>query len=122
MSKKGMKLGYGNYSHIDSALESEKIDARDIVITDDTSELLYIRDDLSKQLIRPRVQRFPNILTAINELNSAADTYAGAIVMVLNGSGEYEPYIVQNGTEGYELQPFPSITIGGGSGLVWEQF
>ena len=39
MAKEAMKFGYGNLSNIDSAIESGKIDERDLVLTKDTSEL-----------------------------------------------------------------------------------
>lgn len=114
----GAKLGYGSVNNIDSALSTKKIDARDLVITNDTSEFIFIRDDLSKQVVRPRIQRFPNILSAINGLNASTDTYAGAVVMIMGDSGKYEPYIVQNGTDGFEVQPFGTQTIG----LDWVRF
>lgn len=120
MSKRGMKLGYGNYNNIERAINKGLIDERDIVITDDTSELVYIRDDLTRQLVRPRVRRFQNISAAIIELNSTSDTYAGDVVMILNESGEYEPYIVQSDGDGFEVQPFPSVQ--NGSSIKWVEF
>ena len=48
------KLGYGNAANLDTAITNGKIDGKDIVITKDTSEFYYIRDDKTKQAIRPR--------------------------------------------------------------------
>jgi len=69
-----------------------------LVITKDTSEFIYIRDDLSRQVIRPRLRCFDDVFTAINELNKSQDTYAGQFVCIKNEQGDYEPYMVQQGT------------------------
>lgn len=52
------KLGYGNSTDVDSAIENGVIDGKDLVITKDTSEFIYIRDDKTKQIIRPRERLF----------------------------------------------------------------
>lgn len=54
------KLGYGNAENLDTAITNGIIDEKDLVITKDTSEFYYIRDDKSKQAIRP----VPVFLTA----------------------------------------------------------
>ena len=43
------KLGYGNAENLDTAITNGIIDEKDLVITKDTSEFYYIRDDKSKQ-------------------------------------------------------------------------
>lgn len=110
------KLGYGKYDRVNKAVDSGTLDARDLVITRDTSEFIYIRDDLSQQVIRPRLRCFDDIFTALTELNNSADTYAGQFVCIKNENGDYEPYMVQQGTSNFEVQPMvqsqvPATTI-----------
>ena len=42
MANKYSKLGYGNAGDVAAAIESGKIDGKDLVVTKDTSELYYI--------------------------------------------------------------------------------
>ena len=104
-NEESAKLGYGKYDRVNKAVDSGTLDARDLVITRDTSEFIYIRDDLSQQVIRPRLRCFDDVFTALNELNNSADTYAGQFVCIKNESGDYEPYVVQQGTSVFEVQP-----------------
>lgn len=121
ISEESAKLGYGKYDRVNTAVDSGTLDARDLVITRDTSEFIYIRDDLSQQVIRPRLRCFDNLLTALSELNSSGDTYAGQFICIKNDGGEYEPYIVQQGTSTFEVQPLitsqtPTV------GISWVRF
>ena len=89
------KLGYGDSANLDAAIKNGVIDGKDIVITKDTSELYYIRDDKTKQAVRPRVQVFDSETEANKELNSDTSTYAGQTVMIKDSSGKYIPWVVQ---------------------------
>ena len=40
------KLGYGRAGDVESAIALGLIDGKDIIITKDTSEFMYVRDDL----------------------------------------------------------------------------
>lgn len=104
-TEESAKLGYGNYERVNTAVNDGKLDARDLIITKDTSEFIYIRDDLSRQVIRPRLRCFDDVFTAINELNKSPDTYAGQFVCIKNEAGDYEPYMVQKGTSIFEVRP-----------------
>lgn len=116
MASKYSKLGYGNYENIDSAVEAGTLNSKDIVITKDTSELIYIKDDNSKQKIKSRVSTYDSEDDAITQLNEQADTYAGQPVAIKNNVGEYEAYVVQQGEEGFMVSPVA------GSGFVWQEF
>ena len=48
MADTAMKFGYGNKENLDTAIENGTIDERDLVLTKDTSELYYIKDDNTK--------------------------------------------------------------------------
>lgn len=115
------KLGYGNYDNIDAAISEGKLNGKDIVITKDTSELVYLRDDNTKQVIRGRVARFASEALALDALNAAADTYAGQIVMILS-DGKYIPYIVQDDAEnpGKYLVEQSVSTVN--TGFIWQEF
>ena len=115
------KLGYGNYDNIDSAIAQGKLNGKDSVITKDTSELVYLRDDNTKQVIRGRVARFASEALALDALNAAADTYAGQIVMILDES-KYVPYVVQDDAEnpGKYIVEKSMSTVS--TGFVWQEF
>lgn len=115
------KLGYGNYGNIDNALSTGVLDERDIVITKDTSEFIYIRDDKTKQVIRSRIQTFDSEDVAITSLNKATDTYAGQPVAIKDSNGKYMLYTVQNGESGYIVEKVATVSSSG-TGFVWTEF
>lgn len=115
------KLGYGNSTALDAAISSGKIDGKDIVVTKDTSELIYIRDDKTKQVIRSRNMMFDSSDEAaqlLNQENSGA--YAGQIVMVKDENEKYDPYIVQKDadTDKFIVEAFSAAS----TGFVWQEF
>lgn len=113
------KLGYGNLGNIDSAIEAGKLDGKDLVITKDTSELIYIRDDNTKQFIRSKRLLFDTVDAAVTALNAATDTYAGQDVGIKDADGKYRAYTVQNGTTGFTVEPVMDTTM---TGFVWQEF
>ena len=115
------KLGYGNYNNIDAAISEGKLNGKDIVITKDTSELVYLRDDNTKQVIRGRVARFASEALALDALNAAADTYAGQIVMILS-DGKYVPYIVQDDAENPGKYLVEQTVSTMNTGFIWQEF
>lgn len=120
MAQSSAKLGYGKNENIDKAIANHVIDENDIVITEDTSELVYIKDDRTKQYIRPRNKTFESIVDAVENLNASADTYAGQTVMIKNTDGKYNIYTVQVAPDGaWEVDPLPTAT---GTGLTWVRF
>lgn len=113
------KLGYGNSTDVDSAIENGVIDGKDLVITKDTSEFIYIRDDKTKQIIRPRERLFDTENAALVTLNTDSDTYAVQTVKILGANGKYLPYIVQKSSTGkFIIEPFAAET----TGFVWQEF
>nr|DAM79818.1 MAG TPA: hypothetical protein [Caudoviricetes sp.] len=115
-----MKFGYGNANNIDTAVESGTLDERDLVLTKDTSELIYIKDDKTQQKIRPRVRTFTSTEDAVTELNKSSDTYAGQPISIKNSAdGKYYPYTVQQGASSFVIEPVISNT---GSGFTWTEF
>lgn len=113
------KLGYGNLANLDTAITDGKIDGKDIVITKDTSELFYIRDDKTKQAIHPRDALYSNVSAAETDLNKNGDTYAGQTVMIRDNEGKYQPYVVQDKQDGgFQVEAFG----GASSGFVWQEF
>ena len=115
------KLGYGNYDNIDAAISEGKLNGKDIVITKHTSELVYLRDDNTKQVIRGRVARFASEELALDALNAAADTYAGQSVMILS-DGKYVPYIVQDDAENPGKYLVEQSVSTMNTGFIWQEF
>lgn len=113
------KLGYGNLVNLDTAITDGKIDGKDIVITKDTSEFFYIRDDKTKQAIRPRPALYSTVTAAETDLNKNGDTFAGQTVMIRDEDGKYQAYIVQDKQDG----GFQVEALGGANdGFVWQEF
>lgn len=115
------KLGRGEFNHIDTAVQSGILDGKDIVITSDTSELVYIREDKTKQVIRGRIALFDSESDAVAALNAAADTYAGQPVSIRDSDGKYKPYTVQNGETGFIVEAVSGMTSIV-TGFVWQEF
>lgn len=99
------KVGHGNYSDIDNAIEQGILDGRDLIVTKDTSELVYIKDDNTKQIIQARLKRFGTKEEALEKLNSASDTYDGQPVAIKNDSNCYQLYLVLNDGEKFIVNP-----------------
>lgn len=119
MANKYSKLGYGNAGDVAAAIESGKIDGRDLVVTKDTSELYYIKDDKSVQKIQTRTHRFNSPGEAIAALNKSSDTYAGQTVMIRDENGKYQPYTVQTSSDAsFIVEP----TVIASTGFVWQEF
>lgn len=114
------KLGYGDYNNIDGAVEAGTLNGKDIVITKDTSEFIYIRDDNTKQAIRPRVLTFDFVTEANAALNAEQSTYAGQLIMIKDQNGKYQPYTVQKNAAG-EFTAEPSVVVSH-TGLEWTTF
>ena len=93
---------------IDAAIALGLIDERDMIITKDTSELKYVRDDLSVQTIRPRNLMFNTVSEANKALNNSEDSYAGQTVMIKDNKGKYAPWVVQQSasTGRFLVEPF----------------
>lgn len=115
------KLGYGEFGKIDTAVEQGILDGKDIVITKDTSEFIYIRDDKTKQIIRSRVPTFDTEAEAVSALNAASDTYAGQPVAIKGSDGKYKPYTVQHGESGFIVEAVAGMT-NTTSGFLWQEF
>lgn len=114
------KLGYGDSTNLDTAIENGVIDGRDIVITKDTSELYYIRDDKTKQVVRTRTLVFDSEEAANTALNKDPATYAGQSVMIKDSTGKYAPWVVQKVSDSDEFKIEALSTAS--NGFVWCEF
>lgn len=120
MSDNSLKFDYGNLENIDTAISSGIIDERDLVLTKDTSELFYIKDDKTKQAIRPRILRYGSVDEALTDINKNSDTYAGQPIVIKSAStGKYSPYTVQQGTSSFTIEPIVTTVSGG---MTWTEF
>lgn len=75
MAYKYSKLGYGNAKDVEAAIALGLIDGKDLIITKDTSEFIYVRDDLSIQKVAPRTLCFDSIPAANEAINQNDATY-----------------------------------------------
>lgn len=120
MAQNGAKLGYGKASNIDTAIKNKVLDVHDLVITSDTSEFMYVKDDSTTQTVRTRNRCFDSIVEATESLNASTDTYAGQIVMVKNSDSEYDIYTVQQDSSGtWSVKALPTSTS---TGIPWVMF
>lgn len=117
-----MKFGYGDASKVDNAVTEGTIDEKDLVLTKDTSELIYIKSDKTKQFVRPRVLVFESESDAITQLNQNSDTYAGQPIAIKGMSDDkYYPYTVQQDEDSFTVEPVTN-TVVSGSGMIWTEF
>lgn len=120
MAQNGAKLGYGKASNIDTAIKNKVLDVHDLVITSDTSEFMYVKDDSTTQTVRSRNRCFDSIVDATEALNASTDTYAGQIVMIKDSDDEYEIYTVQQNAAGtWEVKALPTTSS---TGIPWVMF
>lgn len=121
MADTAMKFGYGNSADIDTAITNGVLDEKDLVLTKDTSELVYIRDDKTKQPIRPRILCFDSKEQAIEELNKNSDTYAGQPISIKDASdGKYYSYTVQEDSSSFTVEPIAATVSD--PGMKWVEF
>ena len=120
MPNASMKFGYGNKENISTAIENGTIDEKDLVLTKDTSELFYVKDDKTTQVVRPRLRCFESLDEAVTEVNKSADTYAGQPVSVKSAvDGKYYTYMVQQGSSAFTVEPVVTTVSGG---MTWTEF
>ena len=114
------KLGYGDAEDVEAAIALGLIDGKDMVITKDTSELMYVRDDLTVQKIRPRDLVFDTGTEANQTFNANSDSYVGQTVMIKNENGKYAPWTVQKSasTERLFVEPLQVSS----TQFVWQEF
>lgn len=96
------------------------IDGKDIIITKDTSEFIYVRDDLSIQKVAPRTLCFDSIPAANEAINQNDATYAGQTVMIRGKDDKYEPWVVQQSAESgrFFVEPFQTQS----TNFQWTEF
>ena len=92
MADKSAKLAYGSYAQINDKIRDGAIDEHDIVFTSDTSEIVYIKSDLSPQVMKSRIELFDNIDSAVNTLNHRSSSYPGQPVGIRGEDGNYDLY------------------------------
>lgn len=111
MYKNHSKFFYTNKDSIQDAINNGILNANDIIICEDTNEMIIIKDDLSLIAIKSKVLCFSDIETAIQSLNTSDGTYPGEIVAILNNkNGKYEAYVVNlSASDIYTVDPL-SIT------------
>lgn len=91
---------YTNYDKIQEAINLNIINANDIVLCEDTKEMILIRDDLSLFPVKSKVYRYIDYQSAEESINKNPDTYEGQLVSVLSDKGNYEAYIVNKNKQG----------------------
>lgn len=105
------KFVYKNFDEIQDGINSGELNAWDLVLSKDSKEFILIKDDLTLSSIKSKVYRFLDTDSAETSLNSSTDTYAGQIVAILNATGNYEAYIVNQKTNGrFKVDPLNIYT------------
>lgn len=113
------KIGYGNKDDIPISIKDGKIDELDLIVTKDTSELLFVTDELNIKTIKSRIPSFETIEIAEEFLNAATDTYCGELVTIKSENGNYELFIVQFVNKKYKVESvMPDISS---NGSTWQK-
>lgn len=93
------KFAYVKRNDIEKLINNGKIDANDIIFTEDSHENILIGADLSINPIRSRIYRFSDVQNAESNINESPDSYEGQIVAILS-DGAYTAYIVNKNVGG----------------------
>lgn len=113
------KLGYGKSGDVDKAIEDGVLDGRDLVITKDTEELMFIDDEKQIHTIRSKPLIFESENEALQYINNSSNSekiYLGQQI-VIKTNNEYVTYTIQKGNnDDYVVK---SMVAGG---LVWQTF
>lgn len=113
------KFVYANYSAIQDAINSNRLDRNDIIICEDTKELILVKNDYNLLAIKSRTYRYSSIEQAITELNQNKDTYPGQLVAIMNKVGVYQGYLVNATSTGrYTVNP---ISVDGDTKIDYDQ-
>lgn len=111
------KLGFGAAANVNSAIADGTLDSRDLIITSDTHEFMYVDDSGKAQPTVTRNKRFNSTASALVEINSATDSYLGQTIMVLDvDTNKYVPYLVQQDPEDgtrFVIEKMQTETSGG---------
>lgn len=92
---------FGNYNDIQDHINSEDINPWDIIICEDTKEMILVTDKFELIPIQSKVYRFTSINDAESYLNEAGDTYQGQLVSILSvNTGTYQAYVVNKNNSG----------------------
>ena len=76
MARNSSTLGYGHFANIEPALNQGVLSMHDIVITDDTNDLVFIRPDGTLQVLHGITEEE---MTAIRDAIAAARNQGGSI-------------------------------------------
>ena len=99
MAEDRSKIGYGNFGDIDTAVKNQTLNTNDLIITKDTSELVFLASD-GKKINKSRVGAYESEADAITAINTATDTYVGEPVSIKNANtNKYESYTVQSNSD-----------------------
>lgn len=99
-----IKFGYMNYSDIQERIDSEALNAYDVVFTKDSHEAVVVTPELTLMSLQGKIEFFTSIANAEQSLNNRQDTYIGKIIAV-TVNNEVKGYITsfQNGR--YVIDP-----------------
>ena len=98
------KVGYGAKDDVASAIEQQKLDSGDFIITSDTEEMGFIKPDSTVMYMKSRPEIFISLTQAQEYIASGAGTvYAGQTIVVKLEDEKYHTYTVQPSDGGYVL-------------------
>ena len=98
-----VKFGYGLKANILSAIEQNKLDTGDIIISSDTKEIAFVKPDSTLIYLKSRDEVFESLSNAQLYLEDAS-AYAGETIKIKLEDGKYHTYILQSSDDGYTLE------------------
>ena len=102
-----VKFGYGLKANILSAIEQNKLDTGDIIISSDTKEIAFVKPDSTLIYLKSRDEVFESLSNAQLYLEDAS-AYAGETIKIKLEDGKYHTYILQSSDDGYTLEEIGS--------------
>lgn len=107
---KHSRFVYANYEAIENAINTGELNEFDICISQDTKELLLVKDDLDILPIKSKIYRFVDIMSAETVLNNSSDTYEGQLVAILQ-NGKYVAYIVNYRNDHFVVDSLATVQM-----------
>lgn len=115
MSDDTTKIGFGDESKLQDAVDNNILDAHDLAFTTN-DQLYYINKFKELKRIKPRIDTFNNVEEAIAFINqySYPNSLLGQPLSIKSNDGTYEIYVIE--TDGEKLTVNKPIST---TGLVW---
>lgn len=114
-SENSTKIGFGDENKLMGAIENNTLDAHDLALTTN-DQLYYIDKDKKLKRVKPRIETFDDIDSAIAYINQDPfiESRLGQPLSIRSGQG-YDLYLIERDGDKYTVSKKSDIV----TGLIW---